>query len=204
MMLIMLPPRPGFLYLGRRRRPLLADTTTCPPPARAVQLLRSRPRASPAPPPTSSKPLAPKPGRVPTRLVIHNPVDKHATRAALRDMLAMEEAVNQHLIGALSNSIAFWSALILGLLLLYILPSAIAAIRRVDGLGWIVVINLLPTGVGWLAALILAIALPRRLTQTHISVSPQRCLQPSSVAEYSAAPPGKRVISDVPYSWLSQ
>ncbi len=52
--------------------------------------------------------------------------------------------------------------MILGLLGLYVLPSVIAGIRGVEGLGWIIVINLLPTGVGWLAALIAALALPRR------------------------------------------
>jgi hypothetical protein len=62
---------------------------------------------------------------------------------------------------ALAHSL-FWIALIMGLLGLYILPSVIAAIRGVEGLGWIIVINLLPTGVGWLAALIGAVALPRR------------------------------------------
>jgi len=45
---------------------------------------------------------------------------------------------------------------------LYVLPSVIAAIRGVEGLGWIIVINLLPTGVCWLAALIAAVLLPRR------------------------------------------
>ena len=65
---------------------------------------------------------------------------------------------------ALAHSYLFWIALILGLLGLYILPSVIAAIRGVEGLGWIIVINLLPTGIGWFAALIGAIALPRRET----------------------------------------
>ena len=63
---------------------------------------------------------------------------------------------------ALANSYVFWIALILGLLGLYILPSVIAAIRGVEGLGWIIVINLLPSGVGWFATLIAAVMLPRR------------------------------------------
>jgi hypothetical protein len=63
---------------------------------------------------------------------------------------------------ALANSYFFWIALISALLGLYILPSVIASIRRVEGLGCIIVINLLPTGVGWLAALIGALMLPRR------------------------------------------
>ena len=62
----------------------------------------------------------------------------------------------------LAHSYLFWIALIVGLLALYVMPSVIAAIRGVEGLGWIIVINLLPTGVGWLAALIAALALPRR------------------------------------------
>lgn len=63
---------------------------------------------------------------------------------------------------ALANSYFFWIALILVLLGLYVLPSVIAIIRGVEGLGWIIVINLLPTGVGWFAALIAALMLPRR------------------------------------------
>jgi hypothetical protein len=63
---------------------------------------------------------------------------------------------------ALAHSYFFWIALILGLFGLYILPSVIAAIRGVEGLGWIIVINLLPTGVGWFAALLGALMLPRR------------------------------------------
>ena len=63
---------------------------------------------------------------------------------------------------ALADSYLFWIALIFGLLGLYILPSVIAAIRDVEGLGWIIVINLLPSGAGWLAALVGALMLPRR------------------------------------------
>jgi hypothetical protein len=62
----------------------------------------------------------------------------------------------------LANSWVFWVALIAGLLVLYILPSIIGAIRNVEGLGWLIVVNLIPTGIGWLAAMILAIVLPRR------------------------------------------
>jgi hypothetical protein len=65
-------------------------------------------------------------------------------------------------VNALAHCYFFWIFLIIGLLGLYILPSVIAAIRGVEGLGWIIVINLLPTGIGWLAALIAALMLPRR------------------------------------------
>jgi hypothetical protein len=70
---------------------------------------------------------------------------------------------------ALAHSYLFWIALIFVLLGLYILPSVIAAIRRVEGLGWIIVINLLPTGVGWFAALIGALMLPRREPRPALS-----------------------------------
>jgi hypothetical protein len=63
----------------------------------------------------------------------------------------------------LAHSYLFWTALILGLLALYVLPTVIAAIRRVEGLGWIIFINLIPTGIGWLAALIASLTLPRRV-----------------------------------------
>ena len=34
--------------------------------------------------------------------------------------------------------------------------------RKVEGLGWLIVVNLIPTGIGWLAAIVLAFTLPRR------------------------------------------
>ena len=76
----------------------------------------------------------------------------------------------------LAHSFLFWAALIMALLALYILPTLIAVIRGTENLGWIIVINLLPTGVGWLAALIAALALPRRqpprMTQTEATRLP--------------------------------
>ena len=63
---------------------------------------------------------------------------------------------------ALAQNPFFWGALIAGLLVLYVLPSVIGAIRKVEGLGWLIVVNLIPTGIGWLAAMVLAIILPRR------------------------------------------
>lgn len=62
----------------------------------------------------------------------------------------------------LADSPVLWVPLIAGLLMLYILPSLIGAIRKVEGLGWVIVVNLIPTGIGWLAAMVLAIMLPRR------------------------------------------
>src|SRR5437016_13463600 len=77
--------------------------------------------------------------------------------------LALMTKRNQrNTVNTLASSSGFWSVLIVGLLVLYILPSLIGAIRRVEGLGWLIVVNLIPTGIGWLAAMVLAIMLPRR------------------------------------------
>ncbi|HEV2377808.1 MAG TPA: superinfection immunity protein [Streptosporangiaceae bacterium] len=72
---------------------------------------------------------------------------------------------------AIAHSYLFWMTLIMGLIALYILPSVIATVRGVHGLGWIILINLLPTGVGWLAGLIAALALPSR---EHNAPDPSR------------------------------
>ncbi len=63
---------------------------------------------------------------------------------------------------ALAQNPFFWGALIAGLLVLYVLPSVIGAMRKVEGLGWLIVVNLILTGIGWLAAMVLAFTLPRR------------------------------------------
>ena len=84
----------------------------------------------------------------------------------------------------LAHSYLFWIALIFVLLGLYILPSVIAAIRGVEGLGWIIVINLLPTGVGWFAALIGALMLPRR--EPPPAPSPYGAL-PNPTTDYCSA-----------------
>jgi hypothetical protein len=63
---------------------------------------------------------------------------------------------------ALAQSPVFWAGLITGLALLYILPTLIGITRKVEDLGLLIFINLLPTGVGWIAALVMAFMLPRR------------------------------------------
>jgi Superinfection immunity protein len=80
---------------------------------------------------------------------------------------------------ALAHSYIFWIALIFGLLALYVLPSVIAVIRKVEGLGWVIVINLVPTGIGWPAALIAALVLPRRDVRIRYSAG-QKLSQRSS------------------------
>lgn len=61
----------------------------------------------------------------------------------------------------LANSAAFWLAIIGGLAVLYLLPILIGVIRHAEELWLIVFLTVLPTGVGWLAALVLAFTMPR-------------------------------------------
>ena len=64
---------------------------------------------------------------------------------------------------ALANSVEFWVLLILVLSAVYLLPTIVGMTRRVDRLALVFLVNLIggTTGVGWLAALILAFG-PRR------------------------------------------
>lgn len=66
---------------------------------------------------------------------------------------------------ALADSGAFWALLILILGVLYLLPTIIAVIRGVDQLALVVLVNFIGglSGIGWLAALILAFG-PRRVS----------------------------------------
>lgn len=73
---------------------------------------------------------------------------------------------------ALANSAAFWVLLILVLCAVYLLPTIIGVVRGVDRLALVFLVNLIgcTTGVGWLAALILAFG-PRRLAPVPPSAS---------------------------------
>jgi hypothetical protein len=62
----------------------------------------------------------------------------------------------------LAHSGAFWIGLIAGLVLLYFLPTMIGITRKVESLGLLIFLNVLPTGVGWFAAMAMAFILPRR------------------------------------------
>jgi hypothetical protein len=74
----------------------------------------------------------------------------------------------------LANSAAFWVVLILVLCVLYLLPTIIGTARRVDRLALVFLVNLIggTTGVGWLAALILAFGPRRLLPAQPVSWSP--------------------------------
>jgi hypothetical protein len=64
----------------------------------------------------------------------------------------------------LADSYAFWIMLFVALVVVYLLPTLIGLIRGVDQLALVFLVNLIgaPTGIGWVAALILAFG-PRRL-----------------------------------------
>ena len=47
-------------------------------------------------------------------------------------------------------------------MLTYFRPTMIGIIRKVEGLGLLIFLNVLPTGVGWFAAIVMAFMLPRR------------------------------------------
>ena len=65
---------------------------------------------------------------------------------------------------ALANSGILWILIFVALPVVYLLPTLIGACRRVDRLALVFLVNLIggTTGVGWLAAMILAFG-PRKL-----------------------------------------
>ena len=63
---------------------------------------------------------------------------------------------------ALAHSGIFWVGLITGLVLLYFSPTMIGITRKVENLGLLIFLNVLPTGVGWFAAMVMAFMLPGR------------------------------------------
>jgi hypothetical protein len=64
---------------------------------------------------------------------------------------------------SLANSYAFWIFVFAILVVVYLLPTLIGIIRGVDRLALVFLVNLIgaPTGIGWIAAMILAFG-PRR------------------------------------------
>jgi Superinfection immunity protein len=74
---------------------------------------------------------------------------------------------------ALADSYAFWILVFVVLAVVYLLPTLIGLVREVNGLGLVFLVNLIgaPTGVGWIAAMILAFG-PRRIPVPPASVEP--------------------------------
>ena len=66
----------------------------------------------------------------------------------------------------LSNSYAFWVLVFVALVVVYLLPTLVGLTRGVDRVGLVVLVNLIgaPTGIGWVAAMILAFG-PRRVSR---------------------------------------
>jgi hypothetical protein len=64
----------------------------------------------------------------------------------------------------LADSYAFWIFAFAALVIVYMLPTLIGIVRGVDRLALVFLVNLIgaPTGIGWIAAMILAFG-PRRL-----------------------------------------
>jgi Superinfection immunity protein len=81
---------------------------------------------------------------------------------------------------ALANSLAFWLFAFLAIVVVYLLPTLIGMIRRVDRLALVFLVNLIgaPTGVGWLAAMILAFG-PKRVPDPPSVPWPTRADHPA-------------------------
>jgi hypothetical protein len=77
--------------------------------------------------------------------------------------LGAKTAENEVMQG-LADSYAFWVLVFLALAVVYLLPTLVGLIRGVDRMALVLLVNLIgaPTGIGWVAAMILAFG-PRRL-----------------------------------------
>jgi hypothetical protein len=73
----------------------------------------------------------------------------------------------------LANSGVLWVLIFLALAIVYLLPTLVGLLRRVDRLALVITVNLIggTTGIGWLAAMILAFG-PRRLPSAPLSPRP--------------------------------
>jgi hypothetical protein len=74
----------------------------------------------------------------------------------------------------LEDSGVLWILVFAALAVVYLLPTLVGAIRRVDGLALVFLVNLIggPTGVGWLGAMILAFGPRRRPVPPPLSWPP--------------------------------
>jgi Superinfection immunity protein len=74
---------------------------------------------------------------------------------------------------ALADSGVLWILVFTALPVLYLLPTLVGAIRRVDRLALVFLVNLIgaPTGVGWVAAMILAFG-PQRPSPAPPTTAP--------------------------------
>jgi hypothetical protein len=88
--------------------------------------------------------------------------------------MGTEHDREESVMGALAYSGALWILAFLALTVVFMLPTLIGLIRRVDRLALVFLVNVIGglTGIGWLAAMILAFG-PRRCPIAPMS-SPSR------------------------------
>jgi hypothetical protein len=88
--------------------------------------------------------------------------------------MSIEHDREEPVMGALAYSGALWILAFLALTVVFMLPTLIGLIRRVDRLALVFLVNVIGglTGIGWLAAMILAFG-PRRRPIAPMS-SPSR------------------------------
>jgi hypothetical protein len=77
--------------------------------------------------------------------------------------VGIEDGREEQAMSALANSGALWVLAFIALIFIYLLPTLIGLIRRVDRLALVFLVNMIGglTGIGWLGAMILAFG-PRR------------------------------------------
>jgi hypothetical protein len=92
-----------------------------------------------------------------------------AIRAAGRKPGGRRGAWEEEIVGAFAYSGGLLILAFTVLPVLYMLPTLIGAIRRVDGLALVCLVNLIgaPTGVGWIGAMIMAFGPKRHLSPAH-------------------------------------
>jgi len=91
--------------------------------------------------------------------------DQGCGAQAWRETGAWEEEI----VGAFADSGGLLILAFTVLPVLYMLPTLIGAIRRVEGLALVCMVNLIgaPTGVGWIGAMIMAFGPKRHLSPAH-------------------------------------
>jgi Superinfection immunity protein len=74
---------------------------------------------------------------------------------------------------ALADSGVLWILVFTVLPMLYLLPTLVGAVRKVDGLALVFLVNLIgaPTGIGWVGAMIMAFG-PRRMPARPVVSGP--------------------------------
>ena len=124
--------------------------------------------------------------------------EKSADDGERRGMLAMRTRLSARCRGEmgdnevmqdLANSYVFWIFVFVVLVVVYMLPTLIGIIRGVDRLALVFLVNLIgaPSGIGWIAAMILAFG-PRRP-----GPEPSRISYPAGVpAPRGSMTPGSR------------